>query len=97
MSHTFEITHEQYEQMRDVAEVEGRTVEDLFAGWVRDIEARYRERHPIFYDEDSWLRHLGATDDQIREAERLAALDDDQDSDDKDSAVGMSEGARADA
>lgn len=97
MSHSFEITDEQYEQMRDVAEAEGRTVEDLFAGWVRDIEARYRERHPIFYDEDSWLRHLGVTEDQIREAERLAALDDDQNDDDQDSVAGASEGARADA
>lgn len=66
MSHTFGITDEQYEQMRDVAEAEGRTVEDLFAGWVRDIEARYRERHPIFYDEDDWLRHLGVSEERIQ-------------------------------
>jgi hypothetical protein len=79
MSHAFEVSDEQYALLDRAAKEQGRTPEDLFLGWVMEIESLERRAHPTYYETDEWLRHLGATDEQIREAERLAALDDEED------------------
>lgn len=71
MNHVFELSDEHYEMVRRLAEAEGRTPEDLFLAWTSEVEDRYRREHPTYYETNAWLRHLGATDEQIREAERL--------------------------
>lgn len=65
MGHVFELTDEQYQIIKDVAEAEGRTPEDLFLTWAMEAEARYRREHPTYYETDDWLRHLGASDEEI--------------------------------
>lgn len=65
MSHVFELTDEQYQMIKGVAENEGRTPEDLFLAWAMEEEGRYRRAHPTYYETNDWLRHLGVSDEQI--------------------------------
>ncbi|MGH2487298.1 MAG: hypothetical protein ACRDHE_14920, partial [Ktedonobacterales bacterium] len=69
MSHVFELSDEQYQRIKEVAETEGRTPEDLFLAWAMEEETRYRQAHPTFYATDDWLRRLGVSDEQ-REASK---------------------------
>lgn len=70
MSHVFELTDEQYRIIKEHAEREGRTPEDLFLAWTMEEEARYRLAHPTRYDTDDWFRHLGVSDEQIEASKR---------------------------
>lgn len=78
MSHVFELTDEQYRMIRDVAEREGRTPEDLFLAWAMEEEGRYRQAHPTYYETDyetdDWLRHLGMSDEQIEASKQRVRL-----------------------
>jgi hypothetical protein len=81
MTHVFEVNDDVYEKMRDVAAAEGCTMEELFATWTSELEARYKarysERHPVFFNEDDWLRHLGISEERIgRINAQLAAEED---------------------
>ena len=68
MAHQFELTDEQYRIIKEVAEAEGRTPEDLFLAWALEEETRYRQSHPTYYETDEWLRHLGVSDERIQQA-----------------------------
>ena len=65
MSHVFELTDDQYHMIKDIAESEGLTPEELFLAWAMDEEGRYRQTHPTYYDINDWLRHLGMSDEDI--------------------------------
>ncbi len=90
MSHVFELSDEQYEVLRRAAEARGETAETLLTALVEELRDPYTQ--PRYYETDEWLRHLGATDEQIREAERLAELDDEDEN-----ASDIGERANADA
>lgn len=70
MSHVFELTDEQYQIIKDIAESEGRTPEDLFLAWAMEEETRYRQAHPTHYETTEWLRHLGVSDEEIAASEQ---------------------------
>ena len=65
MAHVFELSEEQFKIIKEVAEEEGRTPEDLFLAWTMDEEIRYRRAHPTHYETDDWMRHLGVSDERI--------------------------------
>lgn len=65
MSHVFELTDEQYRIIKEHAESEGRTPEELFLAWTMEEETRYRQAHPTHYETDDWLRHLGVSEEDI--------------------------------
>lgn len=65
MSHSFELTDEQYDIIKEAADRAGRTPEDLFLEWALNEEARYRQAHPTYYETDEWLRRLGMSDEAI--------------------------------
>ena len=65
MSHRFELTDEQYDMIKEAADRAGRTPEELFLAWALEEEARYRQAHPMYYETDEWLRHLGVSDEDI--------------------------------
>lgn len=67
MSHAFTVTDEQYEAISRLAYSKGLAPEDLFTEWVEDVV-----RAPRYYETEDWFRHLGATDEQITEARRIA-------------------------
>ena len=65
MSHSFELTDEQYDIIKEAADRAGRTPEDLFLEWALAEETRYHQAHPVYYGTDEWLRHLGVSDEDI--------------------------------
>ncbi|HUY77535.1 MAG TPA: hypothetical protein VMV29_12250 [Ktedonobacterales bacterium] len=69
MSRALVLSDEQYEIIKGVADVEGRTPEDLFLAWTMAEETRYRLAHPTYYETDEWMRHLGMSDAEIQEIE----------------------------
>ncbi len=78
MSHVIELTDEQYETLRKVAEARGQTPDAVIAAWLE--EAHERDREPRYYETDDWLRHLGVSEERIQRANaRIAAEDDDAD------------------
>lgn len=66
MSHVIELTDEQYETLRKVAEARGQTPDAVIAAWLE--EARDRDREPRYYETDDWLRHLGVSEERIQRA-----------------------------
>jgi len=76
MSKTLELSDEQYQIIKDVAESKGRTPEELLLAWAMDAEGRYRHEHPTYYETDDWMRHLGVGEDVIAEVNRAAAEED---------------------
>lgn len=69
MSRALVLSDEQYEIIKGVADVEGRTPEDLFLAWTMAEEIRYRRAHPTYYEIDAWMRHLGMSDADIQAIE----------------------------
>jgi hypothetical protein len=45
-------------------------VDARLAAWIEEL--RDRDRDPRYYETDDWFRHLGATEEQIAEAKRIA-------------------------
>lgn len=72
MSHSFTLTDEQYAIIKAAADASGSTPEDLFLAWTMAEETRHRLAHPTYYETEEWFRHLGATEEQIAEAKRIA-------------------------
>ncbi len=70
MSHVFQVTDEQYQTIEQAAKTEGQTPDALFARWIEELRDRTRE--PRYYETEEWFRHLGATEEQIAEAKRIA-------------------------
>lgn len=77
MSHVIELTDEQYETLRTIAEARGQTPAAVIAAWLE--EAGERDHEPRYYETEEWLRHLGLSEAQIAESARMAAEDDDAD------------------
>jgi hypothetical protein len=73
MSHSFTLTDEQYAIIKAAADASGSTPEDLFLAWTMAEETRHRLTSPTSYETEEWFRHLGATEEQIAEAKRIAA------------------------
>jgi hypothetical protein len=70
MSKVIELTDEQYRTLAQAAATRGQTPDALLAEWIEEL--RDRDRDPRYYETDDWFRHLGATEEQIAEAKRLA-------------------------
>lgn len=70
MSHIIELTDEQYETLRQAADERGETIEALIAALIREMHDHQASAHA--FTTDDWFHHLGATDEQITEAKRLA-------------------------
>lgn len=71
MSHVIEITDDEYESLRRAAERQGRTPEDLLSALIAD-GTRDQQVHD---DLDAFFRSLGASDEVIRESQRLFDLE----------------------
>jgi hypothetical protein len=70
MSKVIELTDEQYRTLAQAAAARGQTLDALLAAWIEEL--RDRDRDPRYYETDDWFRHLGATEEQIAEAKRIA-------------------------
>jgi len=70
MSKSIELTDEQYATIEQAAKMQGRTPAALIAQWVENLRGGDRERGA--YETEDWFRHLGATEEQIAEARRIA-------------------------
>ena len=70
MSKVIELTDEQYQTLAQAAAARGQTLDALLAEWIEEL--RDRNREPRYYETDDWFRHLGATEEQIAEAKRIA-------------------------
>ena len=71
MGKTIELADEQYAAIEEAAKCRRRTPQALIDEWVEALREGGRV-HGV-YETDDWFRHLGATEEQIAEAKRLAA------------------------
>ena len=65
MSRVFELSDEQYEVLRRAAEARGETAETLLTALVEELRDPYTQ--PRYYETDNFLRHLGASEEEIEE------------------------------
>lgn len=79
MSHVIELTDEQYDTLRHAAEERGETLDRLLMRVVEELRDQRASAHPAYpahpahaYTTEEWFRHLGATEEQIAEARRIA-------------------------
>jgi hypothetical protein len=80
MSKSIELTDEQYQIIQHAAEQRGQTADKLLGQWIEDLRDPYT--NPRYFTEDEFLRHLGMSDEAIRQAEELATHDEgDEDAD----------------
>lgn len=80
MSKSIELTDEQFQIIQHAAEQRGRTPDTLVSEWIEELRDPYTT--PRYFTEDELLRHLGMSDEMIRQAENLAACDEgDEDAD----------------
>jgi hypothetical protein len=70
MSHSIELTDEQYQTLRALAEQRSQSADTLIAELIETLRAAGAA--PVRYETAAWFRHLGATDEPIAEAERIA-------------------------
>ena len=70
MSHILELTDEQYETLQRAAEERGETLDALIAALIQELRGGQPSSNALPTEE--WFRHLGATDEQIAEAKRVA-------------------------
>jgi hypothetical protein len=68
MSHTLDLTDEQYEAILQAAASRGRTIQALVAEWIAGLYLGQAEPH--HYETDDWLRHLGVSDEEIEASKR---------------------------
>jgi hypothetical protein len=73
MSHTIELTDEQYQKLTQAAENEGATPDAVLARLIASLRDPLKEPH--FYQTDAWLRHLGWSDEEISAIEHEAEAD----------------------
>jgi hypothetical protein len=69
MSHALALPDEQYAYLKKIADETGRTPEELLMAWAMEEEGRYRRAHPTYYETAEWMRHLGASDEEIAQIE----------------------------
>jgi hypothetical protein len=70
VSKVIELSDDQYQAIERAAALQGQSPDALLAQWIEEL--RDRERGPRYYETDDWFRHLGATEEQIAEAKRIA-------------------------
>ena len=70
MGKSIELTDEQYATIEQAARAQGQTPEALITRWVDNLRGCDRERGA--YETEDWFRHLGASEEQIAEARRIA-------------------------
>jgi histone acetyltransferase (RNA polymerase elongator complex component) len=70
MSHVLELTDEQYQTLTEAARKRGQSADALIAQLIEELAKANRE--PQQFETEDWFRHLGASDEQIAEAERIA-------------------------
>ena len=70
MSKMIELTDEQYEAITHAAKQRGQSPQTLIAELAEEL--RDPAYQPRYFDTEDWFRHLGATDEQIKEARRIA-------------------------
>jgi hypothetical protein len=75
MSKTIELTDEQYRVIEHAAARRGQSPDALLAQWVEALRDPYAD--PRYFTDDELLRHLGMSEEMIRQAEDLAARDED--------------------
>jgi len=68
MGRVIELTDDQYRAIEDAARAKGQTLDALVAAWIEEL----RDLEPRYYETEEWFRHLGATEEQITEARRIA-------------------------
>lgn len=69
MSHTIELSDEQYEILREAAEARGESPDTIVAALIAELHAT--QSQPRCYDKEEWFRHLGATEEEILESKRI--------------------------
>ena len=70
MSHVLELTDEQYQTLTEAARKRGQSAGSLIAQLIEELAEANRE--PQQFETEDWFRHLGASDEQIAEAKRIA-------------------------
>jgi hypothetical protein len=70
MSKIIELTDEQYAAISSAAKERGQSPAMLIAEVAEEL--RDPERAPRYFETEDWFRHLGATEEQIAEARRIA-------------------------
>jgi len=70
MSQTLELTDEQYETFVQAAAARGMSPAELISSWIEELRESTRERQ--HFETDEWFRHLGASEEQIADAKRIA-------------------------
>jgi hypothetical protein len=70
MSKIIELTDEQYAAIEQASEAQEQTPASLIARWIENLQGCDRERGN--YETEDWFRHLGATEEQIAGARRIA-------------------------
>lgn len=74
MSKTIEISDEQYQTIERAAAARGQTSDALLAQMIDEL--RDPHTNPRSYETDDWLRHLGVSEERIRDANaRLRAAE----------------------
>lgn len=71
MSHTIELTDEQYATLEQAARERDATPTDMLADLIAELRAR--DSAPQAYETEDWFRHLGLTEEQIAASKRIAA------------------------
>jgi len=69
MSHTIELTDEQYATLEQAAQMHNATPPEMLAGIIADLRAR--DTAPQAYETEDWFRHLGASEEVIAEGMRI--------------------------
>ncbi len=69
MSEMIELSGEHYHSLARAAAARGQTPQTLLAEIIEDLDV---DPAPRAYETEEWFRHLGATEDQIAEAKRIA-------------------------
>jgi hypothetical protein len=67
MSHVIEVTDEQYERLRQTAEQQGQTPEEL----LNTLIAEGTGEESVYDNLDDFFQSLGASDEVIHESQRL--------------------------
>lgn len=68
MSHTIELSDEQYTTLARVATERGEPIAVVIAEVAEALRDRILE--PRYYETDEWLRHLGVSDEDIEASNR---------------------------
>lgn len=70
MSHSIELTDEQYQKLSQAAEIEGATPAAVLARLIESLRDPIKDPH--YRQTDEWLQHLGWSDEEISDIEREA-------------------------